>query len=104
MARNQLRFEVLSVELDNPLCIIPGHTIKENRSPHIPVAIVHRGGGSDGGRIHRRYAVLLSKSVQMHRILTELVQESNERYRKVSNYNAIAKKARRILRAIKAQD
>lgn len=35
-------------EIDNPRATIPGHTIKQLASPHLPVAIVHAHTGSKG--------------------------------------------------------
>jgi hypothetical protein len=56
----------LIVELDNPLSVIPGHSIKEAEQPHTPVAIVHATRGSKGPKAGRERAKYIVRAVNSH--------------------------------------
>lgn len=57
--------EGLMVEMDAPLCIIPGHIIKTADAPHTPVCIVPEGGGKNGQKVQRSYAKLFVASPKL---------------------------------------
>lgn len=37
-----------AAQINNPLAVLPGHTIKSARSPYLPVGIVHAHNGTAG--------------------------------------------------------
>lgn len=61
-------------EMDNPLSVIPGHSIKESHGSKLPVAVVHATTGSLGPEPGRAKARLITKSPELLASLEKLVK------------------------------
>lgn len=66
----------LTLQLDNPLATMPGHTIKRADEAYTPVAIVHRGGSIQTRAEQVRYAMMFRAAPEMLKSHQHILREA----------------------------